>query len=89
MLESMACGAVPVVTDVSGVSDLIDNGKNGFVVPVNSWLECVDNIEILEKNRELLQNAGNFNIELIKKKCNLADYAEWLVQTFCFSGKKG
>lgn len=83
MLESMACGVVPIVTDVSGVSDLIEDGKNGFVVPVDSWLETVDKIENLSRNRERLQRAGDYNMTLIREKCSLEDYAEWLVREFC------
>lgn len=84
MLEAMLCGAVPVVTDVSGVSDVIEEGKNGYVIPVNGWMESVDKFEILERDRELLQKASGYNMELIKKKCDVADYAEWLVRTFHF-----
>lgn len=83
MLEAMACGAVPVVTDVSGVSDLIENGKNGFVVPVDSWLETADKIESLSRNREMLQIASNYNMNLISEKCDIVDYAKWLIETFC------
>lgn len=32
-LESMACGAVPVVTDCGGVTDYVENGINGIIVP--------------------------------------------------------
>ena len=82
MLEAMACGAVPVVTDVSGVSDLIENGKNGFVVPVDSWLETVDKIENLGRDREMLQRASDYNMNLIREKCDIEDYAKWLIETF-------
>lgn len=84
MLEAMACGAVPVVTDVSGVSDMIEDGKNGFIIPVNDWMASVDKIEILEKDRKLLQKAGSYNMDLIKEKCNVSDYAEWMTSTFHF-----
>lgn len=84
MLEAMSCGAVPVVTDVSGVSDVIEDGKNGYVIPVDGWMESVDKFETLERDRELLQKASGYNMELIRKKCDVADYAEWLVRTFHF-----
>lgn len=84
MLEAMACGAVPVVTNVSGVSDMIEDEKNGFIIPVDNWLSSVDKIENLEKNRELRQRAGSYNMNLIRKKCSEKDYAEWLIRTFNF-----
>lgn len=84
MLEAMACGAVPVVTDVSGVDDLIDDGKNGFVVPVDGWMEAADKIELLDKDRTMLQRASEYNMSLIRRKCNISDYAKWMVDTFHF-----
>ena len=84
MLEAMACGAVPVVTDVSGVSDLIEDGKNGFIVPVNGWLDSVGKIEILDKDRKMLQRASDYNKKLIREKCGLPDYARWMMDMFHF-----
>lgn len=34
MLEAMGQGCIPVVTDVSGVSEIIKSGKNGYCLPV-------------------------------------------------------
>lgn len=82
MLEAMACGCVPVVTDVSGVSDVIEDGKNGFVVPVDHWLEVADKIELLNNERKLLHNAGIYNMQLIRQQCDVGDYAKWMLETF-------
>lgn len=84
MLEAMACGTVPVVTDVSGVRDVIEDGKNGFIVPVDSWLKAADKIEMLGRDREMLQLAGNYNMNLIREKCDVLDYAKWLIEMFYF-----
>nr|WP_296480264.1 glycosyltransferase family 4 protein [uncultured Acetatifactor sp.] len=84
MLEAMACGAVPVVTDVSGVSDMIQDGKNGFIIPVDSWLEAADKIEVLSGDRGLLKRAGEYNMGLIREKCDVSDYADWLMEMFYF-----
>jgi len=84
MLEAMACGAVPVVTLVSGVEELVEDGKNGFVVAVDRWLEAADKLEILCENRKMLQRAGEHNMKLVREKCNVSDYAKWLVDMFQF-----
>lgn len=82
MLEAMVCGAVPVVTDVSGVRDLIEDGKNGFIVPVDNWKQTVDVIDFLSKNRKLLYQASDHNIKLIKNRCDISEYAQWLLSLF-------
>lgn len=84
MLEAMSCGALPVVTDVSGVRDLVEDGKNGFIVPVDNWMGIADKIEILDRDRDMLQRAGDYNRRLIREKCNVSDYAKWLTDTFHF-----
>lgn len=82
MLEAMACGCVPVVTDVSGVRDVIEDGKNGFVVSADRWLEVVDKIEFLVNNRQQLYDSGLYNMKLIKDKFDVTDYAKWMIDTF-------
>lgn len=84
MLEAMALGVVPVVTDVSGVGDLIEDGRNGFVVPVENWMDVVDKIEFISENRGIVEKIGSYNKKLIRIKCDLHDYAKWLRETFCF-----
>lgn len=54
----MACGVVPIVTTNCGYEDFIENGKNGFVVPVRDHLAIADRLQdILElgfiKQKEL------------------------------------
>lgn len=56
--EAMGNGAVPVVTDVSGVRDDIVDGVNGFIVPVGGVEEMADRIEYLSNHRELLRPMG-------------------------------
>lgn len=82
MLEAMAYGAFPVATDVSGVRDVIDEGKNGMIVPVEKWLECVDKIAALDADRELLNQGSRYNMDSIREKCDATRYVDWLIDTF-------
>ena len=56
--EAMANGAVPIVSDVSGVRDDITDGENGFIVKVDSVEQFVEKIAYLYEHRELLPIMG-------------------------------
>lgn len=86
MLEAMAYGAFPVVTDVSGVTDVIEEGKNGLIVSVDRWLDCVDKIAVLDADRELLTRGSRYNIDSIREKCDADRYVDWLINTFQMEG---
>lgn len=47
LLEAMAMGCVPVVTDVDGCSEVIEPGKNGFLVPAAQPDRMADAISAL------------------------------------------
>lgn len=58
MLEAMGRGLVPVVTDVSGVRDVIEPGENGWVVPVGDIDSLVDQLAALSADPAGLARAG-------------------------------
>jgi len=41
VLEAMACGAVPVVTDVGDLREALDDGRAGVIVPLQGSEETV------------------------------------------------
>lgn len=79
MIESMSYGCVPVVTNVSGVSDVIQDKWNGFVVSVDDWEKLVDKIAYLEKDRNLLKEMGSRCRKQIKEKCSEREFVNKLM----------
>ncbi len=60
MLESMAQGVVPVVTQTeSGVAGIINEGENGFLVPVGRMTAMAAAIDTLSRDPERLQTMGH------------------------------
>jgi glycosyltransferase involved in cell wall biosynthesis len=56
LLEGMAEGCVPVVTEIkSGISEILNHGRNGLLSPVGDVDAMVRNISSLHHDRELLQ----------------------------------
>lgn len=44
LLEAMACGVIPICTNVGGVLDVVRDGMNGYLseVNLNDYIECVE-----------------------------------------------
>ena len=66
--EAMAAGAVPVVTDTSGVRDDVEDGKNGFVVEIGNVDQMVERLCFLYTNRKRLAEFGKRAHEAILKR---------------------
>jgi glycosyltransferase involved in cell wall biosynthesis len=52
MIEAICSGLVPIVTDVGTISDFIEHGKNGHIVPVGDARAVADSIERLLAERD-------------------------------------
>ncbi len=55
VLEAMASGLAVFTSDRAGAAELIDSGKNGFVVPLEYWVEAT---RAGLRDPELLQSIG-------------------------------
>lgn len=67
-LEAMAVGTVPIITDVSGARDAVDDGKNGFVVACGDIAAFAEKIRVLSKDRDLLKQFGYESYKKIKEE---------------------
>lgn len=76
MLEAMASGCVPVVTNVSGVSDFIENRINGFTVNVGDLEKISEHIAFLDHNRYMLAKYGGKSMQIVQEKCRLSEYID-------------
>ncbi len=58
LLEAAACGRPIVTTDVQGCNEFVEDGVNGFLIPVNDWIKLADSIEKLAASPELRTRLG-------------------------------
>jgi len=54
--EAMAMKVAVIASDVGAVSEVVEEGKTGFVVSPGSASEIADKIEILKQDKKLLEN---------------------------------
>lgn len=71
LLEAMACGLAPVVTDIGDVRKWIQSKENGFVIPVQRPDLLMEKVVYLIRNKELRQKVSKTNRQLIEQR---ADY---------------
>ena len=58
VIEAMSYGVTPVVTDVGGMPELVEQGVSGLVVPPNDAQSLSDALLKLYRDRELLERMG-------------------------------
>lgn len=80
IVEAMGNGAVPVVTDVSGVQDDIVNGINGYIVPLGDYQLAANRIEHLYQNRNKLREMGQRAHDEVYPKSLMRPHMDFWVQ---------
>jgi len=86
LLEAMASGAFPVVTDISANREWITDGKNGFLVPMGNEAFLARKIVEALCRPELRATALERNRTLVEEKGALRDHARQLSNLYaiCF-----
>ena len=54
LLESLANGTPVITSDCGGPTEFIEDGVNGFIVPIKDSQSVADRIRLLYQNREAL-----------------------------------
>lgn len=67
LIEAMAIGNAIVASDVRGNNDLVDNGRNGYLVELNNAQAMADAVLKLYNNPELAENFRKHNSDMVKK----------------------
>jgi glycosyltransferase involved in cell wall biosynthesis len=80
MLEAMAAGCVPMVTEASsGVTEVIECGVNGFYVPVGDMPALASCIVELAQSRAMLAKLGQQAHCTVQNQFSLSQYADRFV----------
>jgi len=68
LLEAMASGAFPIVTDIPSNREWISDGENGFLVPIDKERFLAEKILEAIRNQDLRERSRDKNFCLIKEK---------------------
>jgi glycosyltransferase involved in cell wall biosynthesis len=68
LLEAMASGVFPIVTDIPSNREWITDGENGFLVSAGNEIKLADRIIGTIRNEELMEKGVERNREIVKEK---------------------
>lgn len=80
IIESYATGCVAMVTMHSGIPQIFEDGKNGYVVQRQSIDSITKTITEIWKNREDLKTIGIYNNKIAKQKYRIDKYNSALMK---------
>jgi colanic acid/amylovoran biosynthesis glycosyltransferase len=70
-MEAMARGVPVVATDVGGMTELVEPGINGHLVPPRNAIALAEKLEELLNHAERRQSMGRLAYEKVKAEFNL------------------
>lgn len=68
LLEAMACGLFPVVTDIAANREWIQHGENGLLVPARQPMRLAVAIIDAWSDRGMMERARQLNLEIIRER---------------------
>lgn len=71
VIEYMACGVPVVVTDVDGNREMVEEGVNGFRVPVGDPRAMAERVVALLDNPDLMRRMGTENIKTVDERYSM------------------
>jgi glycosyltransferase involved in cell wall biosynthesis len=74
LLEAMAYKLVPIVTPVGSIPEIVEDNKNGFLVPVYNYEAIMNSIIELDENPKKFEELSQKAYETIKSDYSLSSY---------------
>ena len=78
MIEAMANGAIPIVTNVSGVDEFVVEGITGFCFGQDEIFKMAEKIWKIGQDEHYRKELSKNAVEIINKKCNFIEYVEFI-----------
>jgi glycosyltransferase involved in cell wall biosynthesis len=71
LIEALACGIPVISTDCGGPKDIVEDAKNGFLVPVGDYRKMAEKIIELLQDENMRKEMGRYGKEQVRKKFSI------------------
>lgn len=88
LMEAMACKLPVIATKISGIPELVDDQRTGFLVPPNDEVALAERIFWIYENQKNVGELGKQGYRKIKKEFNLNKIAPQLKELFVQNTKR-
>jgi glycosyltransferase involved in cell wall biosynthesis len=82
LLESMAYGAVPIVTPVGSIPEVVLDNINGFLIPKSDYMTIADRITELHNDRKKLKKMSELAFDTIANSYSIDNYINMLNKVY-------
>lgn len=80
LMEAMAAGLPVVATQIAGISELVENGINGYLVPPGDVVTLTDRVAKLLADHQLRNQLGKAGRAKVQQDFNIEHEVAWLHQ---------
>lgn len=84
ILEAMSCGRPVITTDWPGCRLTVEDGENGYLVPVKDAAALADRMTRLAQDRELLEKMGQRSFEICQEKFDVNVVNKQMREILCY-----
>ena len=88
VLEAMACGKTVIATQAGGVTDMLNDGKNGRMISINDINSLATVIQEILSDKQLQSRLGDAARQTILGKFNLQNELDGNLDVYCKLGLK-
>ena len=81
-IQAMACGLPLICTKYSGGEDLVDEGINGFVLPIRDKEGLKEKLNFLYKNKDILISMSKKAEEKARSFYKWEDYGDKIIKFY-------
>lgn len=83
VLEAMAMGRPIITTDTQGCRETVEEGRNGFLVPVGDSAALAGKMEWFLNNRESIEKMGRESIQIVNEKFDVNIINAEMIRIMC------